>query len=287
MISQLLLVLSIVGVGILHTVVPDHWLPIAVLARQRGWTGLETARAAATAGAGHVLTTLVIGALVWIVGATAAARYGSIVDGLASFALIGFGLWIAYGAWRELADGHGEHGHHHHGPGAHRHTHSHPHPHDHPWQRDNLYAPLRNGAAAERHVHWHRHGGSPAHLHWHDHDGASAHAVGIDSAAAAPFHLHQHGTSGRTALLLVLGSSPMVEGIPAFFAASNFGPVLVTVMAALFALSTIATYVVLSVSAASGLQRLSFGPLERYGEVLSGLLMAVIGIAFGLFSVLS
>ena len=53
-------------------------------------------------------------------------------------------------------------------------------------------------------------------------------------------------------------------------------------MALLFALSTIATYVVLSVLSASGLQRLNLGPLERYGEVLSGLLIAVTGLIFGL-----
>jgi len=74
----------------------------------------------------------------------------------------------------------------------------------------------------------------------------------------------------------------MVEGIPAFFAASKYGAGLIAVMALLFALSTIATYVVLSVLSASGLQRLNLGPLERYGEVLSGLLIAVTGLIFGL-----
>ena len=74
MLTEILLVLGVVGVGILHTVVPDHWLPIAMLARQRGWTSAETARAAAMAGTGHVITTLLLGVLVWIVGATAAAR---------------------------------------------------------------------------------------------------------------------------------------------------------------------------------------------------------------------
>jgi hypothetical protein len=32
---------------------------------------------------------------------------------------------------------------------------------------------------------------------------------------------------GRTLLLLILGSSPMVEGIPAFFAASRYGVALI------------------------------------------------------------
>ena len=42
----------------------------------------------------------------------------------------------------------------------------------------------------------------------------------------------------------------------------------------------------LSVYSAAGLQRLNLGPLERYGEVLSGALIAVIGLVFGLITVL-
>src|SRR6185369_8570826 len=103
------------------------------------------------------------------------------------------------------------------------------HDHSHGWERDSLYAPLKAAAVEERHRHWHRHGQGPAHSHWHDHDGPGAHSIGVDSATTAPFHLHSHGTSGRTALLLVLGSSPMVEGIPAFFAAAKYGSVLIAI----------------------------------------------------------
>ena len=86
------------------------------------------------------------------------------------------------------------------------------------------------------------------------------------------------------ALLLVLGSSPMVEGIPAFFAAAHYGIGFVIVMSIAFALSTIATYVALSVYSAAGLQRIGLGPIERYGEVISGVFIALVGIIFGLWS---
>jgi len=78
----------------------------------------------------------------------------------------------------------------------------------------------------------------------------------------------------------------MIEGIPAFFAASRYGFGLIAAMGALFAASTIATYVVLSVSSAAGLQRLNLGPIERYGEVISGAFIVVIGLAFGAWSLL-
>jgi hypothetical protein len=44
--SGLLLVPTVAVVGVFHTIVPDHWAPIALLARQRGWSKGETVRAA-------------------------------------------------------------------------------------------------------------------------------------------------------------------------------------------------------------------------------------------------
>ena len=80
--------------------------------------------------------------------------------------------------------------------------------------------------------------------------------------------------------MLNLGSSPMVEGIPAFFAAAKFGPGLIALMSLCFAVSTIATYVVLCTISRSALERLHLGPLERYGEVLSGAVIMLVGIVF-------
>ncbi len=71
----------------------------------------------------------------------------------------------------------------------------------------------------------------------------------------------------------------MVEGIPAFFAAVRFGAWLVIAMAIVFALTTIATYVLLCVFSMAGLQRVRLGSLERYGEVFSGAFIAGIGVA--------
>jgi len=41
--SELLLIGAVISVGILHTIVPDHWVPITLIARQQGWTLRETA----------------------------------------------------------------------------------------------------------------------------------------------------------------------------------------------------------------------------------------------------
>ena len=105
-------------------------------------------------------------------------------------------------------------------------------------------------------------------------------------AAEAPLHEHGHKQSRQTALLLILGSSPMVEGIPAFFAAAKFGPALIVAMSLAFGLSTIATYVALCVYSTAGLQRIRLGPFERYGEVLSGAFIALVGLVFLVFPIL-
>lgn len=194
-----LLVVAVIAVGFLHTLVPDHWVPITLLARQRGWTRAHTARVAFGAGLGHTLSTLAIGIIVWIAGVVVAQRFGAIVSLLSSAALVAFGLWIAIAAWRDLRS-----------------------PHD-----------------------------------------------------------HSHG-HGATALTLILGSSPMIEGIPAFFAAAKFGGWVIALMSVCFAVSTIATYVALCTLSSVALERLHLGPLERYGEVLSGVFIALVGIVFGL-----
>ena len=78
----------------------------------------------------------------------------------------------------------------------------------------------------------------------------------------------------------------MVEGIPAFFAAGKYGLGLIVVMGVVFAISTIATYMLLSVYSTAGLQRVRLGVFERYGEVLSGVFIALVGVAFWIWPVL-
>ena len=211
---ELLLVGAVIAVGVLHTLVPDHWLPIAVVARNSHWTRGQTARAASIAGLGHTLSTLAIGVVVWLAGVAVATRYGNLMSLFASIALIAFGLWIAVASLRELRAGH------------------------------------------------------------HHHEGAEK-----------PGAVEANRRSLRTTLLLILGSSPMVEGIPAFFAAGRYGAGLLAVMAACFAVSTIVTYVVLCVYSHAALETVRLGPLERYGEVISGAVITIMGIVFLLWPV--
>lgn len=80
--------------------------------------------------------------------------------------------------------------------------------------------------------------------------------------------------------MLILGSSPMVEGIPAFLAASRFGFGLIAIMGLVFTLSTVVTYIALCVVSSATVERIHLGPLERYGEVVSGAFIAAVGLVF-------
>jgi nickel/cobalt transporter (NicO) family protein len=77
---QLLLIGAVAAVGVLHTIVPDHWVPITLIARQRGWSRAETARASLVAGTGHAVSTLLIASIVWLAGVAVATRFGHLID---------------------------------------------------------------------------------------------------------------------------------------------------------------------------------------------------------------
>ncbi len=229
-IPQLLLLGSVAAVGVLHTLAPDHWVPIALVARQRGWSKAETIGAAMKAGTGHAVTTLIIALAVWLAGVVVATRFGNLVDLASSIALIAFGCWFSISAWLELRHS-----------GGYGHSHGHDFP----------------------------------HTHQHDHEFGHDH----------PDH-HHHKTSSRTALILILGSSPMMEVIPAFFAAGKYGFGFISLMSAVMAVSTITTYVLLCAYSTAGLKQVKFGSFERYGEVFSGAFIAMIGMVFWFWPVL-
>lgn len=111
--GSLLLVGVVADGGVLHRIVPDHWVPLTLIARQCGWSKVETACAFFPEGVGHVLSTLAIGLVVWIAGVAFAIRFGNIVDPVASLALAACGSWIMTSALREMR-----------GSGAHAHSHA-------------------------------------------------------------------------------------------------------------------------------------------------------------------
>jgi nickel/cobalt transporter (NicO) family protein len=102
-----LLLLAAGTVGFLHSILPDHWVPLAVVARTQHWTLARTARTSLLASVGHVLTSIVLGGVIALVGLqfrhSFETEQGHIVGVVLILTGIGFLVWGLTG-----------HGHHHH-----------------------------------------------------------------------------------------------------------------------------------------------------------------------------
>lgn len=54
--------------SLLHAVIPNHWLPVIAIGRKEGWSLSETSRVTFIAGLAHVVSTIVIGILLGVIG---------------------------------------------------------------------------------------------------------------------------------------------------------------------------------------------------------------------------
>lgn len=98
------------GVGFGHAILPDHWVPLAVLGRTRRYPLSRVMRLSGLAGIAHVLVSIVLGALIIAVGLQFRSTVQSAQDTIIGCVLILTGLGFAV---LELT-GHGhQHGHEH------------------------------------------------------------------------------------------------------------------------------------------------------------------------------
>ena len=109
------------GVAFGHAVLPDHWVPLAVVGRTRHYPLSRVTRLSGLAGIAHVLVSFVLGAIVVVVGlqfrSTIESAQGAIVGGILIATGIGFAVF-------ELS-GHGHHHDHDHAHDDHSHEHGH------------------------------------------------------------------------------------------------------------------------------------------------------------------
>jgi nickel/cobalt transporter (NicO) family protein len=221
--TPVLLVVSACATAVIHALIPDHWLPFAILARTERWSERRLVAIVGLTGVLHVTVSLTLGALLAFAGSAAgrvaARRAGASLEPLAGGLLALFG--IVYGLW------------------AHR-------------------------REARAHA-----------------DGTHAHGHG----ALASLHAHGHllsRLSGRSAsagaLVAIIGISPCVLLQPILFASAAEGWGTAAAAAAGFALCTIATMLLVAILARRGLERLDLGFFTRFGDLLSGLVIAAIGV---------
>jgi hypothetical protein len=106
------------GVGFGHAILPDHWVPLALLGRTRRYPLSRVARLSSLAGIAHVIVSIALGAVIIAVGLQFRSAIQSGQDTIVGALLVATGLGFA------LLDLTGR-GH------RHPHEHDHDHPHDH------------------------------------------------------------------------------------------------------------------------------------------------------------
>lgn len=215
-------------IGFVHTVLgPDHYLPFVAMSKARNWSGLKTTIITALCGAGHVMSSVVLGFIGILLG-TAVFKLQfleSLRGELAGWLLIAFGF--TYLLW-----------------GIHRAIQSKPHEHPH--------------AHADGRLHSHRHTHATAHAHVHDR---------AKSDSLTPWVLFT---------IFVLGPcEPLIPLVMYPAARSSMAMVMAVVL--VFCVTTIATMVILVLTACHGLSRISFPHVQKYSHAIAGLAILLCG----------
>jgi threonine/homoserine/homoserine lactone efflux protein len=218
------------GVGFGHAILPDHWVPLAVVGRTRRYPLSRIARLSSLAGVAHVLVSIALGAVIIAIGLQFRSTIEHAQDTIIGCILIATGIGFLM---LELTG----HGHHHH---DHDHHHG---DHDHHDSGDPDHHPGEHG---------HRHSDEPP-----------PGRVGGLAAVMVPF--------GAAA-------SPDLTILPVFLAATTAGIATAVGSLLIFAAVTIGTIVGLTLAAARGGYQIRGEWLERWGNVFTAAVLAIIGL---------
>jgi nickel/cobalt transporter (NicO) family protein len=103
------------GVGFGHAILPDHWVPLAVLGRARRYPLSKVARLSGLASVAHVLLSIVLGGVIIMIGLQFRSTVQSAQDTIIGCLLIatGVGFAIFELSGRGHSHGHDGHGHSH------------------------------------------------------------------------------------------------------------------------------------------------------------------------------
>lgn len=86
------LLLGILLLGLVHALIPNHWLPLVAVAKAEGWKRTELIKIAFLSAVAHVSGTVLLGIVLGNVGQTLAHRYDDYIHIIAPVLLIVFGL---------------------------------------------------------------------------------------------------------------------------------------------------------------------------------------------------
>jgi hypothetical protein len=104
--STLILVVSAASTAILHTLVPDHEIPLAMIGRAQNWTVKKMAGVTLVAGLIHISVSMGIGVLALLASVVLAQHVARSAQQISGFLLIVFGLLYAFISWKRKQSGH-------------------------------------------------------------------------------------------------------------------------------------------------------------------------------------
>ncbi len=120
-------------VAIFHSILPDHWVPLAVVARTQRWSIADVVRVTFFTSIGHVITSLILAGILALIGLQLQkeidTQQGHIVGAVLILTGVIFLIWGWVGA--------GPHQHNHNEGHTHDHSVSHTHDHDHPHEHQH------------------------------------------------------------------------------------------------------------------------------------------------------
>jgi nickel/cobalt transporter (NicO) family protein len=237
------LLLAAAGVGLGHAVMPDHWLPLAVLSRTRRYPQARVLRLSLAAALAHVVVSVVLGGIIIAIGlqfrATVARHTDLIVGGI----LLVTGIVFLFLELRGKGHGHSHDGQGHH----HGNDHGDEHHHDHDI---------------------------------HDHDGHAHSHTTTTAVLERPEPTTQKRTArGLAGLLIPFGAaaSPDLTILPVFLAASTLGITAALGSLAAFTLATVVTIVGLTLATALGARLFTAPWIDRRANFITALTLIAIG----------
>jgi nickel/cobalt transporter (NicO) family protein len=249
-----LLLLGAATVGILHSLLPDHWVPLAVVARTQRWSLVRLGGVSALAAGGHVVASIVLGGVVALVGLqfqhTIETQQGHIVGAVLVLTGVGLLLWGMTG-----------HGH------MHEHGDSPGHAHEH--------SPSQVMTGGGEHAHEHAHQGvTHSHRHYHE-------AFVQSQASRIASHASQSSWVSRLGAVAVpfgAAASPDLTFLPFAFAAGTHGGGSVAAVLGVFAAVTMLTFVGLTVIATAVGYQMQGEWLEKHANTVTATVLIVIGV---------
>lgn len=213
------LVLTTIATAIVHTLIPDHWLPFVLVSRAERWSLRRTITLTTCSALLHVIVSIVLAVAIVLAGRGAEAavgQLGNVLGAASGWMLVVFGA--VYTGWFLLRGGH---------------VHSfgiHPH---------------------------HRPG---------------------DDESQGPLGVRLKDISGYT-LTFIVGFNPCILIIPCVYGAAQLSLLTLVAVAIAFAATTIGAMLIVTLLGLHGTARLTSPFLTRYGEALSGALIALTGLA--------